>query len=121
MAFVLQQSATYRWPIKLVLPGDGHRQVFNFTAIFNRLKQSRIKELIAISNDPDRVAEMSDSELLQELLDGWDDVNDEAGKPVMFSKLAVEQMADIAGVPGQIVEQFIGSLSEAKRGNSKAP
>jgi hypothetical protein len=118
MAFVLQQSPTYNWPVRILIPTDGRREQFTFTAKFNRLKQSRIKELVEISQDPSAADAISDAELLGELLAGWDDVVDDAGKPVPFSKLALEQLAELAGVPGQIVEQFIGSLKEAKRKNS---
>jgi hypothetical protein len=115
MAFVLQQSPTYSWPVRILIPTDGRREQFTFTARFNRLKQSRIKELVAISQSEDE--SISDLQLLGEILGGWDDVMDDAGKPVAFSKVALEQMAELPTVAGQIATAYFESLTEAKRKN----
>jgi hypothetical protein len=117
MAFVLQQSPTYKWTVRILIPTDGKREQFTFTAVFNRLKQSRLKELKAISDDPSLAAESSDVDVLMEVMADWEDVKDDQGKPVAFSRLAVEQIAELPGVGGQIVEQFLSSFTEAKRKN----
>lgn len=115
MSFVLQQSPNYYWPVRVLIPTDGRREQFTFTAKFNRLKQSRIKELFELSKAEDDT--ISDVELLGEILGGWDDVVDDAGKPVPFTKVTLEQMAELPTVAGQIAKAYFESLAEAKRKN----
>ena len=50
MAFVLKQSATYTWPITLVLPVDGgRREKHTFDGEFRRLPQDRIDQIIKLA------------------------------------------------------------------------
>jgi hypothetical protein len=123
MAFVLKQSATYTWPITLVLPVDGgRREKHTFDGEFRRLAQARIDEIRRIAKlqelgklDPEE--ELHDPEAAREILAGWSGVVDDDGKEVPFSDAALNQLLEIPTVAGQIVRTWFESLEVAKRKN----
>ena len=123
MAFVLKQSATYTWPVTLVLPVDGgRREKHTFDGEFRRLPQTRINEIIRLARlqergeiSPDE--ELKDVEAVKEILAGWSNVVDDDGQEVPFSEAALCQLAEIPTVAGQIVRTWFDSLEVAKRKN----
>lgn len=123
MAFKLQQSATYVWPVKIVLPIDGGKRLTEtFDATFRRLPQSRINEIIKLARLQERGRldedqELEDQDAAREIMTGWDGVEDDDGKPIPFSEAALKQLLEIPTVAGQIVRAWFGSLAEAKRKN----
>jgi hypothetical protein len=123
MAFKLQQSATYVWPVKIVLPIDGGKRLTEtFDATFRRLPQSRINEIIKLARLQERGRldddqELEDQDAAREIMVGWDGVEDDDGKPIPFSEKAVKELLEIPTVAGQIVKAWFGSLAEAKRKN----
>jgi len=127
MALRLTQSPTYRWPIKITIGGDCEPVTFTFKAVFNRLSSSRINQLVEASNAKQRGEEidpeidLSDVELLDELMSGWEDVVDEDGNPEPFTPSSLARLAELATAPTQILEQYAASLRGAKAKNSKAP
>jgi hypothetical protein len=123
MAFKLQQSATYVWPVKIVLPIDGGKRLTEtFDATFRRLPQSRINEIIKLARLQERGRleddqELEDQDAAREIMTGWDGVEDDDGKAIPFSEAALKQLLEIPTVAGQIVKAWFGSLAEAKRKN----
>jgi hypothetical protein len=123
MAFKLQQSATYVWPVKIVLPIDGgKREVHTFDATFRRLPQSRINEIIKQARLQERGRLEDDQELedqgaAREIMSGWAGVHDDDNVEIPFSEGAISQLLEIPTVAGQIVKAWFESLSEAKRKN----
>lgn len=123
MAFVLTQSATYKWPVKITLPIDGgKREVHTFDAEFRRLPQTRINELIQQirlqergRTEPDDL--IQDTDAAREIVCGWSGVVDDDGKTIPFSEATLDQLLDIPTVAGQIVKAWFGSLEEAKKKN----
>jgi hypothetical protein len=124
MALRLSQSPSYKWPVKIVIPADGgRRETFTFDAVFRRLKQSRIAEIIDNGQRKNRGEQlepgqdMSDMELLDEILCGWDGVVDDADEPIPFTRASLEQLCELPTVAGQIAEAWLGSLQKAKSKN----
>jgi hypothetical protein len=123
MSFVLKQSATYKWPVTIVLPVDGgRREKFTFDAEFRRLPQTRINEIIRTARlaergklDPED--EIQDQDGAKEILAGWDGVVDENGKAVPFSEGSLAQLLEIPTVAGQIIRCWFESIEVAKRKN----
>jgi hypothetical protein len=124
MAFKLQQTATYVWPVKIVLPVDGgKREVHTFDATFRRLPQSRINEIIKLARLQERGRleddqELEDQDAAREIMTGWTGVHDDDNVEIPFSEGALAQLLEIPTVAGQIVKAWFGSLAEAKRKNS---
>ena len=92
MAFVLKQSATYIWPITLVLPVDGgKRQKHTFDGELRRLPQSRISEIIKLAQLQERGAladdeELRDQDAAKEVLVGWANIVDDEGDGVFTNR-----------------------------------
>jgi hypothetical protein len=123
MAFVLKQSATYTWPITVIIPMDGgRRDKHTFDGEFRRLPQSRINEIIKLARAAERGRLNDDEELLdqdaaKEILAGWSGVVDDDAKEIPYSENALAQPLDIPTVAGQIVRAWFDSLDVAKRKN----
>jgi hypothetical protein len=123
MAFVLKQSATYTWPITLIIPMDGgRRDKHTFDGEFRRLPQSRINEIIRLARAAERGRLNDDEEFLdqdaaKEILAGWSGVVDDDAKEIPYSENALAQLLDIPTVAGQIVRAWFDSLDVAKRKN----
>ena len=123
MAFVLKQSATYTWPITVIIPMDGgRRDKHTFDGEFRRLPQSRINEIIRLARAAERGRLNDDEEFLdqdaaKEILAGWSGVVDDDAKEIPYSENALAQLLDIPTVAGQIVRAWFDSLDVAKRKN----
>ena len=114
MAFVLKQSDSYTWPVAFDLPIDGGRhQRQSFDGEFQRLSQSRIREIATQIES----GEITDAELAAEVLVGWSGVTDDSGKDVPFSQSALSQLLDVPMLASSIVAAYFGSLQGAKRKN----
>jgi hypothetical protein len=123
MAFVLKQSATYTWPITLVLPVDGgRREKHTFDGEFRRLPQTRINEIVKLAQLQERGKlaedeELRDQDAAKEILAGWSNVVDDKGEEIPYSEAALNQLMEIPTVAGQIVRTWFESLEVAKRKN----
>jgi hypothetical protein len=123
MSFVLKQSATYTWPITLVLPVDGgRREKATFDAELRRLPQSRINEIVKLARRMDTGLaedgeELLDQDAVREVMIGWDGVTDDKGQPIPFSEAALAQLIEIPTVAAQIIRAWFESIEVAKRKN----
>jgi hypothetical protein len=122
MAFVLNKSGTYTWPVRISLATDGGKQtVETFDAEFRRLPQSRINEIVRQARASERGRDdeepLEDQDAARELLAGWDGVTGDDGKAIPFSEAALSQLLEIPTVAGQIVKAWFESLKEGKRKN----
>lgn len=129
MAFVLDQSESYSWPVTLKLPQDGGRfRSYTFDVEFRRVSQERREALgrllLLQKNRID--AGSFDGELLtprqiaDELVVGWSGILDsegEDGKPVPFSEKTKAQLLNIGDVAEAILEAWNNSLPGAKAKN----
>lgn len=122
MSFVLKQSASYTWPVPLLIPVDGgRREKHSFDAEFKRLPQSRINEIIKLARalEVGRGDEetLDDKTAAKEILIGWSGITDDNAKDVPFSESALDQLLEIPTVAGQIIKAWFNSMDVAKRGN----
>ena len=123
MSFVLKQTASYTWPVPLLIPvSGGRREKHSFDAEFKRLPQSRINEIAKLARATE-LGRASDDELLddktaaREILIGWSGITDDDGKDVPFSEAALDQLLEIPTIAGQIIRAWYGSMEVAKKGN----
>jgi len=123
MSFVLKQSASYTWPITLILPVDGgRREKHTFDGEFKRPPQTRINEIVRLAREMERGRlneddALEDQDAAREVLAGWSGVVDDDGKEVPFSDGTLTQLLEIPTVAGQIVRAWFESLEVAKRKN----
>lgn len=126
MAFVLQQSDSYTWPVSIKLPANGgKREKQTFEAEFKRLPQSRINEIQLLVQQRIKAAErgedtgegITDQSIADEVLVGWEGIVDGDDEAVSFNKGTKAQLLDVPMMAGALIEAFFESLVEAKRKN----
>ena len=111
--FVISQSSSYWWPVKVEVPTDGGKwSTQTFDAEFKRLPQSRIDEIRGGASD-----DMKDGDLAREVVVGWRGINDADGNEVPFSDAMLAKLLDVPTVGAFIVRAYIDSLTGAKRKN----
>jgi len=123
MAFVLKQSATYKWPVTIVIPIDGgQKERHTFDGEFKRLPQTRVNELVTQLQlqqrpdiDPDQILPAQDA--AREILVGWSGIKDDSGEEIPFSETALNQVLEMQMVAAQIILAWFNSLEVAKRKN----
>lgn len=126
MAFVLKQSATYKWPVSFRVPTDGGKyERQSFDAEFNRLPQSRINEIQTEVQARIKAAEkgeaaegdISDISIADEVLAGWDGIVDDEGEEVPYSKTSKAELLNVPGLAGSIIEAYFESIAGKKTKN----
>ncbi|MCK9994508.1 MAG: hypothetical protein Dbin4_03028 [Alphaproteobacteria bacterium] len=112
MAIRVKQSATFMWPVEVMIPksGGGFDKV-TFDAEFRRLTTEEWREMV------DRMAQgkIDFSDIAIEIVTGWSGVNDEPDTPLPFSHTALKELLNIAQVPGAIYNAFSKSLNGPAR------
>lgn len=126
MAFVLNQSQSYSWPVSIQLPADGgKREKSSFDALFKRLPQSRINEIQQLAQQRIKAAErgeeldngVTDQSIAAEILVGWAGILDADGDDVPYSEAVKAQLLDVPMMAGALIEAYFTSLVELKRKN----
>jgi hypothetical protein len=111
--FVVTQSSSYKWSVKVKTPIDGSR--FNeqtFDALFKRIPQSRVDEMRSSVNDN----EAWSKDIAKEVMVGWDGVQDANGD-LPFSEDALRTVLEIPGVAACIAISFFDSINGISRKN----
>ncbi len=122
MAFVLKQSASYTWPVPLLIPVDGgRREKHSFDAEFKRLPQTRINELYKLARAAqfgrDEEETLDDKATAKEILIGWAGIKDDSDKEIPYSESALDQLLEIPTIGAQIIKAWFNSMEVAKKGN----
>lgn len=122
MAFILEQSPTFTWPITIREVQDGGRhRTHQFEAIYRRLPQSRMEEIMviyqamkaAIRRD-EPIDNLPTREIASEILAGWNGINDATGQPVEFNDVTKTQLLEVATVADALVSTFFEAFEKAK-------
>ena len=114
MGFKLDQSGTYKWPVPVEVPvDDGRHDKQKFDAEFKRITQSRIREMGQLIETGD----LTDVDLVKEVLVGWDGIEDDQGNELKFSQSKLKQLLVVPMVATAIAASFFDSIVGAKRKN----
>ena len=114
MGFKLDQSGTYKWPVTVEVPvDDGRHDKQKFDGEFKRITQSRIREMGQLIETGD----LTDVDLVKEVLVGWDGIEDDQGNQLKFSQAKLKQLLDVPMVATAIATSFFDSIAGAKRKN----
>jgi len=114
MAFKLDESGSYQWPVTVEIPSDGGEYIKqSFEVKFKRITQTRIRE---IGNEIE-ANKLTDVDLVKEVTIGWDGIEDEKGDEVVFSSGKLKTLLDRPRVATAIGTAFLESVMGAKRKN----
>ena len=121
MAFVLKASDSYTWPVVFRQPGNGGKRVkSDFVAEFARLSQTRIAEIQEQAqkrSDGDESQSISDISVADEVLVGWEGIQDENGKDVPFSTKELEEFCEDVDWLKAVLNSYTRTYGEAQAGN----
>ena len=111
--FNLSQSATFWWPVTVMLPKDGGGfDKATFDAEFRRKSDTELKAIrTRVEGD-----ELTDAAFVREVLAGWRGVSDGADE-LAFSETALARLLDVPGVAAAVVIAYVESQSGLKRKN----
>ena len=105
MAFVLDQSDTYKWKVEIDVPVDNNTETQYFTAVFKNISQTRLQEMMKqVANQ-----EMLDVDVAKEILLGWEEMEMSDGTEVPFNKKNRDLLLDVRGVATAISYAFVES------------
>lgn len=125
MAFVLDLSDSYRWPVAVDVPEDGRHKTMKFDGEFARLPQDRINalysamqaRLVAMQAGESTADLIDDREIAEEVLVGWSNILDADGEEVPYSEAIKAKLLNVPKVAASIVTAWGDSLQGAKRKN----
>jgi hypothetical protein len=129
MAFILEHSDRYSWPVTVRVAQDGGRfRSFTFDVEFRRVSQARREELgRQLLVQKGRIeAGLIEGEILtprqiaDELVVGWSGILDKEGEgasPVPFSEATKAQLLNIGDVADAILAAWNESIPGAKAKN----
>lgn len=125
MAFILEQSPTFSWPITIREVTDGGRhRTHQFEAIYRRLPASRMEEVqlayqrIKAAAARDQVVDaIPTREIAAEILAGWKGITDGEGNELEFSAGAKAQLLEVATVADVLVATFFEAHDKARAKN----
>jgi hypothetical protein len=129
MAFILEHSDRYSWPVTVKIAQDGGRfRSFTFDVEFKRVSQERREELgrqllaqkgrIEAGNIEGEI--LTPRQMADELVVGWSGILDREGEgaePVPFSEATKAQLLNIGDVADAILVAWNASIPGAKAGN----
>lgn len=125
MAFILEQSPTFSWPITIREVQDGGRhRTHQFEAIFRRLPQSRMEEVqlqflqmkAAAANDQP-LDGIPTRDIASEILAGWTGITATDGTAVEYTEAAKAQLLEVATVADVLVETYFDAHNKARTKN----
>jgi len=126
MAFVLTQTATYSWPVSFDMPIDGGRfRRETFEAVFKRLPQSRVEEIMAAEQEVRLAAERGVGDLktllpvirahAAEVVVGWSGIKDvDGGEDLPFTETSLQELLEVPMMASAILQAYGESLQKAK-------
>ena len=110
MAFVRKKTKVYSWPVVVKSPSEntpGEFDEFEFKGKFVRLTRTQLDEF----EDEDA------NSALEKILVGWEDVNEEDGTPITFSKTALKDFSEDVDFVKGVLDSFRSFYGNAQSGN----
>jgi hypothetical protein len=110
MAFVRKKVKTFKWPVKVEEPSStnsGQFEQSEFIATFKRIKASDLKG----------VESQEGTDILKQVLVGWEGINDEDGKAIEFSEEELENLSDDIDWLKSVLAAYTTTYAEVQSGN----
>lgn len=125
MAFILEQSPTFKHPVAIREVQDGGRiRTHQFDAIYRRLPQSRMEAVqlqyqamkaAVARNEP--LDEIPTRAIADEILEGWEGITNPDGSPVEVTPDTRRQLLEVASVADALVVTFFEAHEKARAKN----
>ena len=110
MAFVRKKSKVYPWPVEVNRPSDsvpGEFETTKFIGKFARLDRSSL----------DKFENEDEFSALSKILVGWEDVKEEDGTAIEFSKTILKEFSEDVDFVKGVLDAFKAFYGNAQSGN----
>jgi len=110
MAFVRKKTKVYPWPVEVKRPSEtrpGEFEKFEFTGKFVRLSRTEL----------DKFEDEDEYSALSKILVGWEDVNEEDGTPISFTKPVLKEFTEDVDFVKGVLNAFREFYGNAQSGN----
>ena len=110
MAFVRKKTKVYPWPVEVKRPSEtvpGEFETTEFIAKFVRLTKTELNGF----------DEQDEFDALSKILVGWDEVKEEDGSPIVFSKPVLKEFSDDVDFVQGVLDSYKGFYGNAQSGN----
>ena len=110
MAFVRKKTKIYPWPVKIQRPSEnipGEFETSEFIGKFRRLSRTELNNF----------NEESEFKALEKVLVGWEDINEEDGSPIAFSKTVLKEFSEDVDFVKGVLDAFKAFYGNAQSGN----
>lgn len=122
MAFILEQSPTFTWPITIREVTDGGRhRTHQFEAVYRRLPASRMEEaqlqyqqIKAQVVRDETITGLPTRQIADEILAGWRGITDPQGEEIEFTPASKAQLLEVATVADVLVSTFFEAHDKAR-------
>jgi hypothetical protein len=97
MTFILKKTASIKWPVTVQKAADGGKfKEYKFDAVFKEIGRDRFNELI----------DEGDEALTNEILLGWEKIQDEEGNPIEFNEENKKALLDDFTAMKAVIEAY---------------
>ena len=110
MAFVRKKTKVYSWPVQVKTPSEtniGEFDTSEFIGKFKRLSRSELNSF----------TEESEYKALEKVLVGWENLTEEDGTPIQFSKAELKNFAEDTDFVAGVLDAFKSFYGNAQGGN----
>jgi hypothetical protein len=110
MGIRINVSKTYKTPVKYtVLLPEGKPEPQSFVAEFTRLNREQVQEMVE--------SKAKDSEMVRQVLVGWNMKNIDTGESIDFTKDTLEECLKIPGWAGVTIMVFFDTVGANREKN----
>ena len=110
MAFVRKKTKVYPWPVEVKRPSEkkpGEFEKYEFKGKFVRLSRTEL----------DKFEDEDEFSALEKILVGWEDVNEEDGTPITFTKSTLKEFSEDVDFVKGVLDSFRSFYGNAQSGN----
>jgi hypothetical protein len=106
--FVMQQPATFKWPVKVPVPVDGKYQYAEFTGTFPNMTEEELAKLL--SNDAVGGPTRTDTQVAREVLLSFEGVKTPEGTDLECNDVSKAALLHGQRVAAAVVATFLAAV-----------
>jgi hypothetical protein len=103
--FVMEQPATFKWPVKVPIPRNGAYEFATFTGEFPNMSEEDVRKLLA--NDAAGMPTRSDREVASDVLVGFSGITRPDGSQETFCDISKARLLASPRVASAVVGTFL--------------
>ena len=110
MEFIRKNTKVYSWPVEVKTPSETNIGEFYTSEFIGKYKRLSRSELNSFNEE-------SEYKALEKVLVGWEDLTEEDGTPIQFSKAELKNFAEDTDFVAGVLDAFKSFYGNAQVGN----